>query len=486
MENAGDSVVENAEEGTDVVESSVSYTLGENVETLVLSGSRNIDATGNELDNSLLGNAGDNVLDGGAGNDTLEGAGGTDQLIGGEGDDQYIINAEGTTIFENEDEGTDVVTSSISYTLGDNVENLVLVGSEGIDGTGNLLNNEITGNSVNNVLDGGEGADQMSGLEGDDTYVVDDAGDVVTENAGEGIDTVQSTVSYTLGDNVENLVLTGEEAIDGTGNTLDNQIIGNAGANTLDGDAGADLLIGGEGDDTYIVENAGDSVVENAAEGIDTVVIGMSYTLGANVENLVLTGEEMLKGVGNSLDNSIVGNESDNVLDGGVGADVMEGGAGDDTYYIDDQGDVINEVADEGVDLAVVTTDYTLSENVENLTISGSEQVAGYGNAIGNVLVANDGGNSLDGVVNDNEEVGDTLVGGSGDDTLVVHSLNDVITGGEGTDVVVSEIDYTLGSDVENLTLVGTAESGMGNTFGNYITGNELDNTLNGQDGVDT
>ena len=119
---------------------------------------------------------------------------------------------------------------------------------------------------------------------------MDNVGDVVTESAGEGTDTVLSSVSYTLGANVENLTLTGTASHQRHRQRPDNILTGNAGNNLLDGGAGADTLIGGAGNDTYVVDNAGDIVTEDASEGTDTVLSAVSYTLGANVENLTLTG----------------------------------------------------------------------------------------------------------------------------------------------------------------------------------------------------
>ena len=484
VENTGDVVTENVSEGTDTVQSSVTYTLSSNVEYLTLTGTAAIAGIGNELDNYLTGNSAANTLTGNAGNDTLNGSTGADTMIGGAGDDIYYVDNTGDVVTENVSEGTDTVQSSITYTLGTNIENLTLTGTSTINGTGNTLANILTGNTAANILTGGAG---------NDTYVVDNTGDVVTENASEGTDTVQSSITYTLGTNVENLTLTGTSAINGTGNTLANVLTGNSADNILDGGIDADTMIGGTGNDTYVVDNAGDVVTENTNEGTDTVNSSITYTLVANVENLTLTGTVAINSTGNTLANVLTGNSADNILDGSIDADTMIGGAGNDTYIVDNTGDVIIENASEGTDTIQSSVTYTLGANIENLTLTGSTAINGTGNTLDNVLIGNSAVNTLTGNAgNDTLDGGndaDTMIGGTGNDTYYVDNTGDVVTenASEGTDTVQSSVTYTLGANIENLTLTGTtAINGTGNTLDNVLTGNSIVNILTGGAGNDT
>ena len=227
--------------------------------------------------------------------------------------------------------GTDTVQSALTYTIGSNVENLTLTGTASIDGTGNALNNTLNGNSGANVLDGGAGADTMAGGAGDDTYMVDNTSDTATEAAGAGIDTVRSSVTFTLASNVENLILTGTTATSGTGSGSDNVLDGsqNSAANTLTGNAG---------NDTYVV-GSGDTVVEKANGGTDTVQSALTYTLGSNVENLTLIGTSAINGTGNTANNTLAGNSANNVLTGLGGNDTFlyNRGGGQDTV-VDNSG----------------------------------------------------------------------------------------------------------------------------------------------------
>ena len=351
VDDAGDVVIELAGQGTDTVQSSVSYTLGANLENLTLTGTAAIDGTGNELDNTLIGNAAANTLTGGAGDDSLNGGAGADTLIGGTGDDTYTVDNAGDVVIELEGEGTDTVRSSIDCTLGTTLENLTLTGSANRVGTGNALDNVLTGNSGNNTLyglagndwlDGGAGNDTLIGGAGDDTYVVDNAGDVVTENAGEGTDTVQTSVTYTLARQRREPDPDRQPAAPSTAPATPSTTCspamppttpsnGGGGADTHDRRRGQRHLRGG---------CPGDTVIENASEGIDTVQAGVTYTLGANVENLTLTGSAAINGTGNALDNTLTGNSAANVL---------AGGPGNDTYVIGAT-DTVIEYADEGTD----------------------------------------------------------------------------------------------------------------------------------------
>jgi Ca2+-binding RTX toxin-like protein len=179
-------------------------------------------------------------------------------------------------------------------------------------------------------IDGKGGADVMMGLFGNDTFVVDDVDDEVLESAGDGTDTVISTVTYTLPGDVENLSLVGGSlAINGTGNALANRLRGNAGPNVLDGLAGVDTMFGLGGDDTFFVDAVGDVVTEVLDAGTDTVRASVSYTLPLNVEKLVLTGTAA-NGTGNTLANTLFGNPANNRLTGLAGNDTLGAGGGND------------------------------------------------------------------------------------------------------------------------------------------------------------
>jgi Ca2+-binding RTX toxin-like protein len=488
IENAGDVITENLNEGIDNVSSRLTYTLPTNMENLILTGILAINGTGNDQANVITGNNAVNQLNGGAGNDTLNGGAGddiligwsgADTLIGGLGNDSYFVENMGDVITENLNEGTDNVSSNVTYILSANIEYLTLMGVLAISGTGNDQANVITGNNAANQLNGGAGNDTLNGGSGNDilnggieadtligglgndNYVVDNLGDVITENLNEGIDNVSSNVTYSLPTNVENMTLTGLSVINGTGNGQANSIIGNAAANQLNGEAGndilnggsgADTLMGGLGNDSYFVENIGDVITENLNEGTDNVSSSVTYSLSTNVENLILTGVLAINGSGNDQANVITGNTAANQLNGGAGNDILNGGSGVDTligglgndsYFVENGSDAVIELLNEGTDNVSSSVTYTLLPNVENLTLTGSSVINGTGNSQANSIIGNAANNILN--------------GGAGNDTLDGKTGNNVLTGGTGNDAfkftILGHIDTITDYNVVNDTI---------------------------------
>jgi trimeric autotransporter adhesin len=444
-------------------------------------------------DDILLGLAGNDTLTGSNGNDSLDGGSGTDVMSGGNGNDTYVVDNIGDIVSESPTAlaEIDTVKANISYTLGSNLENLILTnGVVDTNGTGNNLANTITGDSKNNVLDGKAGADKMIGGLGNDTYYVDNAGDIATENSvlATEIDTVYSTVTYTLSTNVEKLVLTGTLAINGTGNTSNNIMDGNDGNNillgglgndtlsgglgndTLSGGAGNNALAGGAGNDVYTIDSSTDSIIDTA--GTDLVNSNLSYTLatGNGIENLTLIGATIANATGNELNNTIVGNDVANIIDGGIGADSMSGKGGNDIYKVDNAADVITEstlVTD--IDSVESTVSYTLALNVENLTLkAGAGNINATGNAGNNSLKGNEGNNTLSGGAGV-----DAMTGGDGNDTYIVDNALDLVTETSTVtsqvDTVLSSVSYTLAANIEKLTL-SVGGIGVGNSSNNIIT----------------
>lgn len=455
---------------------------------------------GNDLDNRLKGNGGNDTLQGNNGNDVLVGGIGADTLDGGAGSDTYLIGsvaeyATGEVVNDSGALGTDEIwfAGTTASTLNLSAQTVgiewVVVGAgtvalnvnasavgHGLSMDGNAGTNILTGTAYTDTLfgwagkdrlDGGGGSDLLIGGTGADTYVIDNTGDLIQETSTliTEIDTVVSSVSWVLGDNLEKLTLAGSANIYATGNALANTLIGNTGDNRLNGYTGADVMLGGAGNDTYVVEHLGDKVYETLttasvtnAGGTDTVEAGISYTLGNFVENLILTGTGSTNGTGNALSNVITGNAGNNVLNGKGGADTLDGGTGSDIYLIGaateyTSGEVLSDSgagfgdADEirfagtvastlnlsaqtsGIERVVIGTGAaTLAVATGTVALNVNASAVGYGME----MVGNSGANSLTGTA-----YADTLVGGAGNDRLEGGSGADIIRGGAGKDTLV-------------------------------------------------
>ncbi len=232
----------------------------------------------------IIGTSGPDVLTGTPEADTLDGKGGADTTMGLGGDDVHIIDLADDEVIEGAGEGNDTVRSPVTYSLPIFVENLILTGIDAINGEGNSLDNRLTGNNVNNTLNGGAGSDTMLGKGGDDLYIVDASGDVASESANRGTDTVRSSVTYRLRRNVEKLTLTGTAAINGEGNEHDNSITGNSAGNVLEGKAGLDTLNGKDGNDRLLGGDGNDTLVGGL--GQDTFEFNAPLDESINVDRI--------------------------------------------------------------------------------------------------------------------------------------------------------------------------------------------------------
>ncbi|MGE0642632.1 MAG: calcium-binding protein [Nitrospira sp.] len=372
------------------------------------------------------------LINGTAGNDVLNGTLGSDEVNGLAGDDKLFGNR-----------GSDL-----------------LYGGAGKD--------TLRGDVGDDLLDGGTEADDMNGGDGNDTYLVDNVGDVAKESYDDFeagfLDGVQSSVTHTLGFGIENLTLTGAAAINGTGNASGNNIDGNEANNVLKGGGGSDIINGSSGNDHLYGEAGFDFL--SGGDGNDR--------LDGGAEDDFLFGDwgnDQLYG-GAGFD-SLYGGDGDDRLDGGSGADFMSGEWGNDTYVVDDLGDSVSEFFDGGVDTVKASVTHSLGFEVENLVLTGYAAINGTGNEKNNVITGNGAKNVLDGGDGNDQLIGgagaDALTGGLGTDTFKYKSASDS-PAGSGKDVI---IDFdgrgTLVGDRVDLSAIDANVSVTGNQAFKWI-----------------
>ncbi len=414
------------------------------------------------------------TLSGGLGDDVLIGRiGGNDALYGGDGND-YIAPGTGSDTI-NGGAGYDRVDYS-NLTTGVNVTSSLFTSIEGVVGTnyndtlnfssltitnsdnlvtglisikGNDGNDTITGSQYSDLLDGGAGSDNMIGGLGNDVYIVDSATDTITENANEGTDRIESSITFSLAalPNIENLTLTGTAAINGTGNAGNNILTGNAGNNTLSG---------GAGDDIYIIDSTSDTIVENTNEGTDTIQSSVTFSIAnlSNIENLTLTGTAAINGTGNAGNNILNSGAGNNILDGGAGSDILNGGAGNDTLYGDTDGlgaTIYQHISYKGQAQNLEVGNYDLqnlqigNDSLSSLQVSPGFKVTlyehlGYSGSsrtfTESTTWVDDFNDKTSSIKVEYINSNDTLNGGADNDNLYGGYGNDLLTGGLGKDAL--------------------------------------------------
>jgi len=448
-------------------------------------------------DDSLYGGAGRDTLIGGVGNDYLDGGAGSDVMVGGTGNDNYIINSVNDTIYEAAGEGYDKVITNKNYLLNANIEELRLVEGAVINGTGNAIDNLIVGNSSDNILDGVTGADTMIGGQGNDIYYTDNVGDVVTELAGEGTDTVQSSISYKIGSNIENLLLLDfAKPESGLVNGQSVLVYGYPKRNELDymqGDAVqnyqgtcaltaiANLITqtGRPTSESQIINLAiqnnwalnnpslpawqlgGSNAIQQRAI-LDSYGIRNDVVMGYNesgIANLVCSGRGVILGVNAGQlwgDSAYNGNGSVNHAVTLTGAVYRETDGTLMGFYITDSGRGMVSDMTRFVDVEMFRNAVNVTGSYAIYTIAPvkfwQEDIGGTGNELSNTVVGNRGDNVLVGLAGN-----DRLQGVDGNDTLDGGVGNDTLTGGQGNDLyrfargggqdVIAETDVTAGNN---------------------------------------
>lgn len=533
VDNVGDVVIELAGEGTDTLTTAITIVLPENIENASTSGSSGVTITGNTLNNFITGNNADNELIGLEGNDRLRGRDGADTLIGGDGNDvlegqggadilKFGVDDGNDTAFDFE-LGIDILDFSdlglrfvdlvilesagstrIEYDGGSGPASINLQGVdtslitsaimndpsglgspgggvtlfEGSTGGDNLAGTsageDFVGGLGNDVLNARGGDDTMVGGFGDDQYFVEQAGDVVIEQANQGRDLVRSAISFTLGANIEvGTTRNDSVVIDITGNELDNEINGNSQINVLLGEDGQDRLRGGGGDDT--LDGGADNDVLEGGTGADVFVFGpdsgidlvTDFEVGVDLIDITALGiayADML------------------IQDGPLGAQV----------FFDLTAGSVDLITFTGVSASELLLD-------SFVTVFGANQPPIVGTDGDDVLLGSQIDDEIQGLGGADRLNGaqgaDTLIGGSGDDAYTIDNPGDVIIEqpNEGTDRVVAPFDLTLAENLENANAAfGTGVGGIdenidltGNAQDNALNGNNADNVLLGVAGAD-
>jgi trimeric autotransporter adhesin len=442
VNNSADVVSDTSTTATNALQASVNYTLATNVNSLLLTGSGNLIGTGNGASDSLTANSGSDTLIAGAGVATLFGAA---------GNETFVINNTADVITDTSATASNILQSSVTFTLPTDVNTLVLTGTGALTGTAN---------GATDTLIAGTAVATLKGAGGNDTFVVDNTGDVVTDTSATASNTLQSSVNFTLPTNVNTLLLTGTGALIGTANGA---------ADTLLSGTGLETLVGGNGNDVFVVNNTGDVVTDTSGTAINSVQSTVNYTLPNNVSALTLLGTMNLAGTGSSQSSTVTANTGNDTLSAGAGLTTLVGQSGNETFVVNNTGDVVTDTSSTSSNVLLSSVNYTLPTNVNSLTLTGTASLLATGNAAADVINANSGVDTLvagSGLA--------TLAGGAGNDTFVVNSASDVVTDTSATtsNTLQSSVSFTLPMNVNALLLTATGLVGTANTANAQLTAN--------------
>ena len=458
---------------------------GEDGDDQVFGGLGNDTLDGGMGNDALLGQDGNDILVGGAGLDELQGGNGNDQLDGGIGDDK-LFGQTGNDVMNGGD-GSDIMlgftaTNEAKQTLlAGETDDDTMFGGNGTDQMyGGLGNDYMDGGADNDLVDGGEGSDTLYGSAGDDELNGAAGNDIL--DGGVGTDKLFGGVGndqlwggdgndimsgFTAINDVKQTLLAGETDDDTMyGGAGDDLMIGGFGNDLLLGGIGLDELQGGIGNDALYGEDGNDRLFGGAGDDTlyggngDDLIFGGAATNETALAAGVSDSNFLYGGAGND---TIVGGIGNDYIDGGAGADNMQGGLGNDTYIVNSVNDVILEQQNEGYDTVISSSNYILNANIEELRLVEGSLVNGTGNSLNNRIIGNAQDNILDGVTG-----ADVMMGGAGNDTYYVDNVGDqaIELAGEGTDTVNSTISYTLGTNLENLTLLDFSKAETGKDDG--------------------
>ncbi|WP_230414266.1 beta strand repeat-containing protein [Collimonas silvisoli] len=491
IDNPGDVIVEAANTGKNTEQTSVSTTLAAHVQNLTGIGSAALTLAGNNLANVITANSGADTLIAGSGIATL---------IGGSGNDTFVIDNASDVITKSANTGNNTEQTSVSATLAAHVQNLTGIGSGALALTGNNLANVITANNGDDTLVAGSGVATLVGGSGNDLFIVNNASDVINAQVG-GVNAVQSSNSYTLGINQQNLTGTGTGNLVLTGNGLVNAITGNHGNDTLIAGSGVATLIGNSGNDTFVVDNIGDTVSELGSTGRSTVLTSVNYyVLPANIQNLTGTGSANLILIGNYLNDVITGNTGADTLVAGAGNDTLISGSGNDTLVAGSGQNTL--IGGAGGD--------TFSGNAGTAAAGATTYVVNAGD--GDIRINNSASNDVlefgSGITSSSINASSTGTGSATVVTLTISGGKSVVINSpaftrvsfaDGTTAtlatllaqsltaVASAVSIVMPATVTKLTLTGTASiSGTGNSLADTIIANSGNDTLIAGSGVAT